>query len=435
MRLRRRVGLLVLLLVTGACAKRIGPPIPEAEDYVFPAPQQGELSAKEAHALGDAWNEILAGDLAAASSRLQRLSRLAPGRPAVETARAYVSLRAGRLDEAQQGFAAALAASPQFAPALAGAGSTAARRADVDGALALYKRALAASPADPVLRKRVGALKLQVTERRMARAQAAIDAGDLPTAAAEYRGALDAAPEVTGVRLALAEVLVKQGDTVSAVATLAADPGGDRQLRLRLAALLVDAQQYASALDVYRGLSARDPTDEAARAGEAAARERLETAAMPEEYRRIPGAESLTRADLAALLVVRVKALRRVATREPQVAVDISGSWAREQIANALALEVLDLYPNHTFQPGALVRRVDLARAAGRILDRLSWPRAAAPAPTDMPRSHLDYGAVERVLGAGLMGLTVSGAFEPWRPVSGRETIEIVDALARLVGP
>jgi hypothetical protein len=52
-----------------------------------------------------------------------------------------------------------------------------------------------------------------------------------------------------------------------------------------------------------------------------------------------------------------------------------------------------------------------------------------------MPRSHLDYGAVERVLGAGLMELTPAGAFEPWRPVSGREAREVVDALGRLVGP
>ncbi len=33
------------------------------------------------------------------------------------------------------------------------------------------------------------------------------------------------------------------------------------------------------------------------------------------------------------------------------------------------------------------------------------------------------------------MDLTPTGAFEPWRPVSGPEAISVVDALARLVGP
>jgi hypothetical protein len=95
----------------------------------------------------------------------------------------------------------------------------------------------------------------------------------------------------------------------------------------------------------------------------------------------------------------------------------------------------MELYPNHTFQPGMLVRRVELARAAARALDVLRVPRAPAPAPGDMSRSHLDYDAVERVLGAGLMGLGASGGFEPWRPVSGREAIEVVDGVDRLARP
>jgi hypothetical protein len=156
---------------------------------------------------------------------------------------------------------------------------------------------------------------------------------------------------------------------------------------------------------------------------------------MPEEYRRIADAPRVTRAELAALVAVRARALQRVVAGEPQVAVDIAGSWARAQVARVLALGVMDLYPNHTFQPGAVVRRVDLARAAARALERLGVARSAAPAPSDMSPSHLDYDAVERVLGAGLMDLSPSGAFEPWRPVSGREAIEVVDGVDRLARP
>jgi hypothetical protein len=156
---------------------------------------------------------------------------------------------------------------------------------------------------------------------------------------------------------------------------------------------------------------------------------------MPEEYRRIPASSRVTRADLAALVAARVVALRRAGPGEPRVAVDLGGSWAREYIARVLALGIMEPYPNHTFQPGATVRRVDLARAAARTLDRLGFARGAAPAPTDMSPSHLDYQAVERVLAAGLMGLSAQGAFEPWRPVSGGEAIDVVDGVARLIGP
>ncbi|MFN8091411.1 MAG: S-layer homology domain-containing protein [Vicinamibacteria bacterium] len=269
----------------------------------------------------------------------------------------------------------------------------------------------------------------------MARAQAAADAGDAAAAEAEYRGILEVAPEVAPVRLALAEKLAGRGDSKAAAEVLAGDPTGDRGLALRRAALLVDLADFDGAEAAYRALLARDPADAAARAGVAAAREARAAASMPEEYRRIPASARVTRADLAALLAARVKALRRAGPGEPTVAVDIAGSWAREPIATVLALDVMEVYPNHTFQPWATIRRVDLARAAARTLDRLRWPRAAAPAPSDMPGSHLDYDAVDRVLGAGVMTLGPDGAFEPWRAVSGREAIDVVDAVARLVGP
>jgi hypothetical protein len=118
-----------------------------------------------------------------------------------------------------------------------------------------------------------------------------------------------------------------------------------------------------------------------------------------------------------------------------EVAVDISGSWARGHIVRLLALNVMDLYPNHTFQPGAIVRRADVAAAVAKVLDRLEVPSGQALAVSDVARGNLQYEAVSRVVAAGLMDLTAAGAFEPWKLVSGREAIDIVDALARRTAP
>jgi hypothetical protein len=120
---------------------------------------------------------------------------------------------------------------------------------------------------------------------------------------------------------------------------------------------------------------------------------------------------------------------------EPEVAVDISGSWAREHIIKVLTYRVMDVYPNHTFQPGAMVRRGDLAQSVGAVLNLLNWPAGAAPTFTDMSRSHLFHEGASRAVAAGLMDVTGSGAFEAWRPVTGREAIDVVEALVRLVGP
>jgi Flp pilus assembly protein TadD len=428
------LALLVSALAFGACAKRIAPPLPEGEEYVFPAPQPGELPGAERATLQLAWREVRAGDVAAAVKRYEKLLRGHPKSAAARTGLGYARLRAGQTQGASEAFTATLDERPQDVPALVGMGSLAVRRGDLEGAVALYRRAAGAAPDEAVVRKRLAALKLQVTDRRMAEAEAALERGDREAATRAYTVALAAAPELTGVRLALAQVLTGQGDRAAAIEVLEADLSGERQVLLELGRLLCEEQRFARALEVYTRLLAHGPGDVDAQAGQRRAREGLEAAAMPEEYRAIAEAARVSRADLAALLAVRVPALRRAGAGEPRVAVDISGSWARDQVARVLALGIMDVYPNHTFQPGAIVRRVDLARAAARTLDTLRWPTGAAPAPADMSSSHLDFAVVERVLAAGLMGLGPGGAFEPWRPVSGRDAIDVVDAVARLSG-
>jgi tetratricopeptide (TPR) repeat protein len=433
-RLSGRLAACVLLAALGACAPHVAPKLPESLDFVYAAPSPGELPASEAQALEAAWRDVLAGDTKRAVARYEKLLRRHPASLAARTGLAYARLRAGEIPLAQSAFLDVLAKRPEDVPALVGMGSTAVRNGDTEGAVALYKRAAVAAPEDPVVRKRLAALKLQVTERRMLEAQAALERKDEDAAIVAYRRALDVAPEVAGVRLALAELLASRGERPAAIELLEADASGERQTLLALGALLEQEKEYARALDVYTRLLAHGPGDQEARAGQRRAREGVESMAMPQEYQAIPEAARVSRADLAALFAVRVPALRRSGAGEPRVAVDISGSWARDQIARVLALGLMDLYPNHTFQPGAVVRRVDLARAAARTLDLLKWPAGAAPAPADMSRAHLDWDVVERVLAAGLMGLSADGAFEPWRPVSGRETIDVVDAVARLSG-
>ncbi len=143
----------------------------------------------------------------------------------------------------------------------------------------------------------------------------------------------------------------------------------------------------------------------------------------------------MSRAELAALLCINVTALARLPAGEPKVAVDISGSWARNHIARVLALDVMDLFPNHTFQPGLPVRRGELARAASRGARPRRSAVPAGPAPVDMAPANAAYDAAVRVVGAGLMELNADGAFEPGRPVTGREGLDVVEALGRAAEP
>jgi tetratricopeptide (TPR) repeat protein len=433
----RRAALLTLLaLATAACAgKAVRPRLPEGEDYVFPFWRPGELRPEEARRMEEAWRELLRGRTADAEKSYQAIASRRPSFAPAETGVGFARLRAGRIHEARRSFEAALASAPDYLPALVGAASSALRRGDPETALRSYRRALEVRPDDALVRRRLGEVKLQVTERRVTAAREALRAGDADQAISEYRAALDAAPEVAGLRVELADLLVGRGDVPGAVALLEADPARDRQVLLRLGELLVELKEYRRALDSYRRILARDSSDAEAAERALGVRQAIEFQQMPEEYRKILAAPQISRADLAALLSVKVTALARLPAGEPAVAVDISGSWAREHILKTLALGLLDVYPNHTFQPGAVARRSDLARALSRILDLLKWPAQPAPLLTDMSENNLFHDAAVRVVAAGLMDLTPDGRFQPWRPVSGRDAVDVIEALTRLVGP
>jgi len=433
--LRGRPALILVLalpLLAAACARR-GPLPPSPEGFLYPSPTAGE--AREAEVLEKAWRRLLLGDTRKAERSYRGILNDHPGHLAAQTGLGYALMKEGRLEAAGQAFSEALERHPEYVPALAGAATAAQRQGRPEQALAFSRRAQALAPANPALRRLVAEVRLQLTERRVAAAAEAAAAGDTERAIETYRAALDDAPEVAGVRLALAGLLWERGDRAGSLAVLEADPGGDRNLALKLGESLLAMGEHERALRAYRRILARDPQDEEAQQRSRNVRQELELLQMPEEYRRIAKSPSLTRADLAALLSVKVTALSRLLPGEPQVAVDISGSWARPHILKVLAFDIMTPYPNHTFQPGTGVRRGELARSLQRLLDLLGYPPSPTPVLTDMSRNHMHYAAAGRVVAAGLMELTPGGAFEPWRPVSGLEASDVIEGLVRLVGP
>jgi tetratricopeptide (TPR) repeat protein len=432
--MRRRLAAVILAAAAALACATVRTRPPDSEDYVFPTWPAGQPRTA-ASEVERAWQDVLDGRTAPAEKRLTKVLKMHAGLLPAETALAYSYLRGGRLPLAAAGFESVLMRTPDYVPALVGAGSVALRQGDPEQALRFYKRAASADPGDPRVRRRLAGLKLQVTERRVGEARAAREQGRLAEAASEFNAALDAAPEIAEVRLELAGLLLEQGDAAGAIAALEADPGGDRGVLLRLGELLAGEREYERALGAYRTLLARDAGDAEALRRASELRQAREFEEMPEEYRRIYDASRISRADLAALISVKLTALSRLAPGPTRVAVDISGSWAREHIIKLLALDILDVYPNHTFQPGAVVRRGDLARAVAQVLALFGWRAPASPALSDMSPNNLFYEAASRAVAAGLMDLSPSGAFEAWRPVSGADAVAVLEGLIRVVGP
>jgi tetratricopeptide (TPR) repeat protein len=426
-------AILALAVFIPACATVVQIPRIDDADYIFPDLLRGELTSRDEKTLRRAWDDILGGRESRAD---QAANKMLSERPELRPARVvlgFAKLRANRLDLAETTFASVLLGEPNDVAALVGLASVKRKQGLLDEALPLYTKAERLRPKDTALSRRASEVKLAVAEAAIAKAGSLSAEGKKPEAIAMLQRALEVAPELSPVRLELADLLVESGRRTEALSVLAAAEDADRNIAIRIASLrFEDGDLDGAEMALRRGLKdVAEDTEGAVLL--ARIRERRAFLALPEPLRAIGEAARITRAELAALVVERVESLK---SKKPvmvaEVASDLSRTWARPQILRALDLGLMDVYPNHAFQPSGVVRRGELAVVAARVLDLVGWGRSNGAPPKDMSPSHLQYPSVVRVIGAGVMQSASSGAFEPWRIVSGAEAKSVVEALARL---
>jgi tetratricopeptide (TPR) repeat protein len=280
----------------------------------------------------------------------------------------------------------------------------------------------------------------------IAQARALARAGRLEESRAAYQRALETSPQSAILYRELAAVERRAGRHEDARAHVDAalnlDPG-DRAAHLMRAEILEEAGNLDAALASYVAAQ-RIESSAAVEARIAALRERADMARLPEAFRTLAARPEASRADLAAALGLRLSGvLARAPERPTPVLTDLREHWAQTWALDAVRSGVMDAFPNHTFQPDAVVRRADLAATAARVIGLLAalgdrraaeWRQAALPF-TDLAREHPSHAAAATAVAAGVMERAAGGAFEPTRPVSGEELLEAVARLQRLAGP
>lgn len=446
----RAVTLALLWSVAAACAPKtviVPPPAgpPHFPEFVFPAVPASLAAPKVAatHELG--WQWLQAGDLKAADRNFSAALRLAPGFYPAETGLGYLALARKDTREAASHFERALAANSAYAPALAGRGEALLALGQRDQALASFEAAIAADPQLSALRSRIEVLRFRGLQDDVDAARKAAEAGRLAEARTIYERTIAASPDSPFLYRELANVEKREGNLASALQHVqkAAElnPGESRNL-VTLGEIYEAQGDYGKAVDAYVAASALEPGD-ALDAKIEELRERAAFAAMPEEYKTIETAPAITRAQLAALFGVRLDALLKSAPRtNAAVITDMRGNWAAPWILSVTRAGIMEVYPNHTFQPNAAVRRGDLAQAASRTLSLIAAgnPRVAATLRNargrfpDVPEAHLSYSAVAAAVGAGVMTVTPDGTFQLARPVTGAEAVAAIGKLEELAG-
>jgi tetratricopeptide (TPR) repeat protein len=450
-RLRRRVALCAaatVLSLLAACAPRTAvlpePGIAEKyPDFMFPSAPEGygTPAARERHRAGWLW--LQAGDLRAAERNFSSAIKNAPAFYPAEAGLGYVELARKEPRAAIDHFNRAIGTSSQYVPALVGRGEALLAVGQRELALESFEAAVAADASLASLRGRIEVLRFRGLQDDVASARKAAESGRLDEARALYHQALAASPESPFLHRELAAVERRAGN-IDAALTHAGRAAEMEPTDARAFVLMGDLHEargdLARAADAYAAALALEPGD-AVDVKLESVRERLLIAAMPPEFREIERAPGVSRGELAALIGVRLDNLLKRAQRGNTVVMtDTRGSWAAPWILAVARAGVMEAYPNHTFQPDAVVRRRDLAEAASRVLSLIAMerPRLAASWKDlqlqfpDVAPGHLSYRAAAISVDAGVLATEPDGSFQLTRPVTGAEAVAAVRKLEEL---
>jgi tetratricopeptide (TPR) repeat protein len=446
----RRLLLTVVVLVS-ACAPKLAPvPVVTAPRFPeFPRPSVPPAYAgSPAVAIASrGWAFLQAGDLRQAEREFATALKAVPGFHPAEASLGYLELARKDAKAALAHFDRAIELSGPDAVDLAtllGRGQSLMALGRDAEAIATYEKAIALDPTQTDLARRVEVLKFRNIEQGLARARDAARAGRLDEAAQAYQAAIASSPDSPFLYRELASVERQKGNADAALEhfrkAVALDPL-DARSAAQIGELLEAGGDFEAAAKAYTDALAIEP-DAAVEARLEGIRAKSALARLPAEYRAIDQAAQITRADLAALIGIRLAPLLQ-ASRQSDTALitDVRNHWAAGWIVAVARAGIIEPFANHAFQPRALVRRGDLAQAAARLLARIAVDQPARARTwqsarlkfSDLSPSHLAYPAASVAVAAGVMAAP-GNSFQPSKAVTGAEAIDAVAKLEALAG-
>lgn len=441
------VGLVLASAIVG-CGPKVTPPMtpgaPHFPDYPTPeVPATLRISDETRRAHDDAWARLQSGDLRGAERAFSDLVRRSPSFYPGEAGLGFTLLAEKQPRPALVRFQSVSTANDRYLPAWVGQGEAQLAIGNDAAALAAFEKVLTLDPRRDLARSRVDLLRFRQVQSLIESGRRARDAGRLDEARASFERALAMSPSSSLIPRELASVEIAAGalDDAETHAKRALQlDGNDAEAYAILGRVYETRGQtreasaaYASAYKIDPRPAWKDKSDSLKDKADKAV-----AASVPAEFKSLPDAPTVTRAQLAALVGMRLKPiLDKAPQRVLNVATDIKGNWAEPWILPVTQAGIMEVFPNHTFLPATVVRRSDLAQAVTQTLavisaqkatDLTKW-RTSRPRFVDLPAGNVYYASAAVAVAAGAMTTQEGDRFGPTRPATGAE---VLHAMARL---
>jgi len=437
---KKWMGLGAAFLAAGACAT-LAPPISPTLHIENPSSSIAAGFSLDARiAVEEAWNLLRSRKTDRAEKMILRFGE---AHPFYEAGLGYVALLRDDLAGAEIRFQRSIEAHPELTTARLGLGQVHQKMGMPEEALKSYLEVLKREPEHAFAGREADSLRATIVDALLSEAGAAVQAGQTAEAKEAYLKVLEYAPSLQAAHLSLARIFVKEKDFPSALFHLrtatANDPNDVAALR-DYADLLYQTEQFSRSLDAYHLVLRIDPGDRAAKDRAEALKNKLGVIELPEAYREIPNLEAVTKEAVAALIGAKFDDVRSGTAARTAVIVDISTSWARTFIVKVASFGLMEVYPNHTFQPRKTLTRAEMAETVAHLVDFLKKKGRPIVAQipeeririSDVPPEHAYARPIIQAVSYQLMDLFPDRTFRPEQPVPGTEAVRILDLLAGL---
>ena len=429
--------ILLTALVFYSCAARPSQRVPPRTDLGDPLRGTGLTATQD---FQKAYTSYEQGDQERARGRYFNITKKAPDFYPAYLGIAYTYLAEDNVELAESYIGKALDVNPDYAQAHFVLANLLEVRHNYVAALERLNEVARIDPKFPDLAQAQNVLKLKVTEQYIERGRQLAETD--PFEALNYlKAAHDMAPEVAQIPVEIADILIEQDNCQEAVGYLKIarekNPD-DPQVKLNLAECLFNLHEYEQAKNIYEELALEMPNHPSVQDSLEEIRKRLFIKNLPMEYQNIPRSSEITRAQLAAYLVINVESLQKYRTDNQQIVVDIIQHWAQSYIQKVVSLGIMDVFPNRTFQPNQAVTKLELAKAASRIIEIIEmsggkkFPADGELVIPDIPPGHMHFGIVAKPVASRIISLDADGRFHSNRRVAGAEAMSVVNQLKAL---
>jgi len=400
-----------------------------------------ELTLEERITTEEAWKNLREAD----GARAQKiLSRLNAENPAYHVGLGYALYLLGDYKSSEANFKAALSYYPEMVLIHLGLAQLYQKTGRENPAFAELREVLKQNPEHSWAKKEYETLKTKKTEEALTEGLDFLASGNRERSKEAFLRALYYSPDSIKAHLSLAEIY-KAGDQLqNALVHLKAASSSEKEnpeiLRDYAEALFL-TEQYTKSFKIYERLLEMQPDNQDIRSQVESLKNRLGIFELPSQYLNIPFKEATSREEMAALLAVKFKGIIDQEKTKPPIIIDISTSWASKFILTTTSLGILEVYPNHTFQPQKIITRAEMAEILLRLINLLKkkeYPLIQQFPPemiqiSDVSPDNYYHNPITQIISYQIMDLDAEKAFRPDQPVSGQETVRILDIILSLI--